>query len=73
MFLKRRKKKKKEEKKVEKKRKKKKKKKSQNQSQKIYQMNCLLQNQLETFKRLFLNNKDKVGAVNEFWEIYAPE
>ena len=20
-----------------------------------------------------MNNKDKVGAVNEFWEIYAPE
>ena len=28
---------------------------------------------LETFKRAFLNNKDKADAMNKFWEIYDPE
>ena len=29
--------------------------------------------ELETFKRAFLNNKDKEDAMNKFWEIYDPE
>ena len=29
--------------------------------------------ELETFKRAFLNNKDKADAMNKFWEIYDPE
>ena len=29
--------------------------------------------ELETFKRSFLNNKDKEDAMNKFWEIYDPE
>ena len=28
---------------------------------------------LETFKRAFLNNKDKADAMNKFWEEYDPE
>ena len=29
--------------------------------------------ELETFKRAFLNNKNKEDAMNKFWEIYDPE
>ena len=29
--------------------------------------------ELESFKRAFLNNKDKEDAMNKFWEIYDPE
>ena len=29
--------------------------------------------ELETFKRAFLNNKDKEDAMNKFWELYDPE
>ena len=29
--------------------------------------------ELETFKRAFLNNKDKADAMKKFWEIYDPE
>ena len=29
--------------------------------------------ELETFKRAFLNNKDKEDAMKKFWEIYDPE
>ena len=29
--------------------------------------------ELETFKRSFLNNKDKEDAMKKFWEIYDPE
>ena len=29
--------------------------------------------ELEAFKRVFLNNKDKEDAMNKFWEIYDPE
>ena len=29
--------------------------------------------ELESFKREFLNNKDKEDAMNKFWEIYDPE
>ena len=29
--------------------------------------------ELETFKRAFLNNKDKEDAMNKFWEIYDPK
>ena len=29
--------------------------------------------ELETFKRAFLNNKDKEDAMKKFWEVYDPE
>ena len=29
--------------------------------------------ELESFKRAFLNNKDKEDAMNKFWELYDPE
>ena len=29
--------------------------------------------ELETFKRAFLNNKNKEDAMNKFWEVYDPE
>ena len=29
--------------------------------------------ELETFKRAFLNNKDKEDAMNKFWEVYDPD
>ena len=29
--------------------------------------------ELESFKRAFLNNKDKEDAMNKFWEIYDPD
>jgi elongation factor 1-gamma len=29
--------------------------------------------ELETFKRAFLNNKDKEDAIKKFWEVYDPE
>jgi len=29
--------------------------------------------ELESFKRAFLNNKDKEDAMKKFWEIYDPE